>query len=620
MCGIAGLVGSKDKSVANDTVARMMSSLARRGPDDHGTHSWEDAVLGHRRLAIFDLSSAGRQPMLSPDGRIGIVFNGSIYNYRSLRSDLISRGCTFLSDTDTEVLVLGYIEWGLDELLRRLRGMFAFALWDDTRHRLFLVRDRLGVKPLSYIVRGDTIGFASTPRALSRGGLASDLDPRGILAYLGLSYVPDQMSVYRSVKKVPAATLIEWNDGIISERCYWRAPVPSDDVVTSFDDAVDKAEHLLLEAVRSRLYAHVPTGALLSGGVDSGLVCWAISQLNRNLTVFTVGVPGDPWDETEAARHTAQVLGVKHEVLDLSGQDDVEPERLTAAYAEPFAAPSGLGMLKVSEAVSGRVTVLLTGDGGDDMFLGYPRHRHLWTAGKLPLWAQPALRTGWRHLELLFPRKGPLRRMAALFDYASGNLDAYFNHWAWLSNPLLNPLLGPRLNDLQMDTASPTVPGDQSPLTSVLAYEIESRFVGEYLTKVDGATMHYALEARSPFLDQELWEFAASLPYDIRLRHGMLKAVLRTIVKRRIDPTTAHRRKSGFSIPVHRWIRGKWRRRVQSAFEDSVLQREGWIDTTYAIQLLEQPDLPRTYLDQLWYLYVLELWMRQERSYDASVV
>jgi asparagine synthase (glutamine-hydrolysing) len=612
MCGIAGLAGDIETKAATGVVYRMMSSLARRGPDGEGLKSWPGAVLGHRRLAIFDLSDAGLQPMLSGDGRIGIVFNGSIYNYRELRQQLLDSGHRFHSDSDTEVLVEGYVEWGLDGLVARLRGMFAFGLWDDTRRTLFLVRDRLGVKPLCYLVHGNTIAFASTPRALRCAGLIQDLDPEAILTFIGLGYVPDQLSIYSSVQKVAAASIIEWQDGSLKHRRYWRVAEPVRSTRISFNEAVEETERLFVNAVQSRLYAHVPVGALLSGGVDSALVCWAIAKLGGNVTAYTLGIPGDPSDEAGAAQETAKILGLDHQVLEIPPEDQSEPEKLVRAYAEPFAAASGLGMLRVSEAAAGTATVLLTGDGGDDVFLGYPRHRHLWLAGKVPRWSRGPLRSNWQRFHGAVPRRGPLRRFGAFMDYASGDLDAYLDDLFWLRDPGLSPMLGDRLMRQRAlpRRRSPMARNGEDPLTSLLHHEYDSRFVGEYLVKVDGATMYHALEARSPFLDQELWEFAGSLPYDIRLHGGKLKSLLRSIVLRRLGKNTARRRKAGFVVPVQQWIAQRWREQVISALQDSVLHREAWIDASHVLKMLSTPDVPGEYLDFVWRLYILELWMR----------
>jgi len=380
MCGIAGVVGLTERESAGRNVKKMTDALARRGPDSDGIESWHGAVLGHRRLAIFDLSHAGSQPMLSADRLVGIVFNGAVYNYRELRMELLAHGCVFVSNTDTEVLIHGYREWGIDRLVSRLRGMFAFGLWDDRSRRLYLVRDRLGVKPLVFTSSNGTIAFASTVRALRLAGYVSDLNESAVLEFLARGYVSEDHSVYRGAHKVPPGSIVEWADGLLNTRRYWLPPSVAKSP-PSFDEAVEQTEQLLLQAVELRLHADVPVGALLSGGVDSSLVCWALAKLGSDVTAYTIGTPGDPWDETADAVRTAKGLGIQHRVLQMSPQDSPGIEELVSAFAEPFASPSALGMLRVSRAVAPKVKVLLTGDGGDDVFLGYPRHRHLWVAG-----------------------------------------------------------------------------------------------------------------------------------------------------------------------------------------------------------------------------------------------
>ncbi|MBO0722563.1 MAG: asparagine synthase (glutamine-hydrolyzing), partial [Blastocatellia bacterium] len=295
MCGIAGLVGEENRAASESVVGRMMSAMAHRGPDGAGLELWSSSALGHRRLAIFDLSQAGRQPMLSTDGQVGVVFNGAIYNFPELRSELISLGHQFRSRTDTEVLINGYLEWGLDGMVHRLKGMFAFGLWDNPRRKLYLVRDRLGVKPLLYTLRNGQLAFASTARALCAGGFAGEVDERGVTEFLEFGFITDDLSIYRDVRKVPAAAIVEWEDGKLSLREYWTPPALSAAEAPSFSEAVEETERLFLAAVEKRLQADVPVGALLSGGVDSSLVCWAIAKLGGDIKSFTVGTPGDPW-------------------------------------------------------------------------------------------------------------------------------------------------------------------------------------------------------------------------------------------------------------------------------------------------------------------------------------
>ncbi len=621
MCGIAGFIGSTDRAAAAGAVREMVCALARRGPNGEGLEVWREAALGHRRLAIFDLSEAGRQPMVSPDRSVGVVFNGAIYNFRDLRDDLLARGYRFNSSTDTEVLIHGYREWGLDGLVSKLRGMFAFGLWDDVAGKLFLVRDRLGVKPLAYAVRDGQIAFASTVRALRRGGFVSEIDEQAVTEYLEFGFVTDDRAIYRGAAKVPAASIVEWSGGVaLSTREYWRPPVVNTSRAPSFDEAVEETERLFLRAVERRLYADVPVGALLSGGIDSSLVCWAIARLGGDITAFTIGTPGDPLDEASDARLTAERLGISHRVLELSGAETPDMDELISAYGEPFACPSALGMLRVSRAVAASATVLLTGDGGDDVFLGYPEHRYLWLAQKAARAVPAAAARGWYAYRHNFPRRGLLRRAASFLDYTTGGLGAVACARDGLPMYQRNNLLGDRLAGatIAQRAIGWSLDSGRNVLAEFLEYDRRMRFVGEYLTKVDGATMHYALEARSPFLDQELWEFAASLPLDLRLHGGRLKAVLRELARRRIDERVARGRKRGFSVPVQRWLTGRWRRTVEDVFRNSLLDEEGWVR---AAPVLDQIALAarRGFAPiQVWYIFVLESWLRHERRAEGD--
>jgi asparagine synthase (glutamine-hydrolysing) len=598
----------------------MTCALARRGPDGQGTEAWSEAVLGHRRLAIFDLSEAGRQPMMSPDGSIGIVFNGAIYNFRDLRVELEARGYRFQSHTDTEVLIHGYSEWGMAGLVSKIKGMYAIGLWDDTARKLFLVRDRLGVKPLVYAVRGKELAFASTVRALSAGGFVDEIDEQAVAEYLEFGFVTDDRSIYRGAMKVPAASIVEWSDGTLRTTSYWSPPVAAASGGPTFEEAVEETERLFLRAVEKRLFADVPVGSLLSGGVDSSLVCWAIAQLGGNITAYTVGTPGDQWDETADASATASLLGIRHRVLELSSTDAPDLSELVSAYAEPFACASALGMLSVSRAVAPEATVLLTGDGGDDVFLGYPEHRHLWLAEKLARTLPRSAARGWLATRHKVPRTGPLGRAASFLDYTTGGLAAVAGAHDGLPMYYAHGLLGERLDGATVSQRA--MPWSHSSgrrvLSEFLSYDRRMRFVGEYLTKVDGATMHYALEARSPFLDQELWEFAAALPFEVRLRRGRLKAVLRELARRKLGERVAGGRKRGFGVPVQRWITGRWRAAVEESLGDSLLEREGWIRSAPVLAQLERAARTGWAPKQLWYIFVLESWLKHERSRTES--
>jgi asparagine synthase (glutamine-hydrolysing) len=613
MCGIAGIAGAFDPEWAKAAVGKMTRELAHRGPDAEGVYAWDGAVLGHRRLSIFDLSDAGRQPMVSSDGAVGVVFNGAIYNFLELRAELESRGCTFRSRTDTETLLHGYREWGIDRLVSRLRGMFAIGLWDQRAGRLFLVRDRLGVKPLVYVPLPGGIAFASTVRALRATGHCDAVDEQAMVEYLEYGYVTDERTIYSGAKKLAAASILEWSGRGISVRQYWSPPAAAESGGPSLGEAAEETERLLLKAVERRLYADVPVGSLLSGGVDSSLVCWAVSKLGADLTAFTISTPGDPWDEAGDARRTAQELGLRHQVIEMSPETPLEIPELISAYGEPFACASALGMLRVSRAVKGAATVLLTGDGGDDVFLGYPEHRRLWIAERLAKRIPGAAAAVWRGTRSLPLRSGVLRRPVHLLNYATGGLAAVAMAHDGLPYYQRHGLLGERLTRARLPGREVAWSHGSARrlLTEFLEYDRRGRFVGEYMTKVDGATMYYALEARSPFLDHELWEFTASLPFRVRLAGGRLKAVLRELALRRLGKRVARGVKRGFGIPVQRWIVGPLRGAVEEALRDSVLDRCGYIRAEAAQRQLAAAARNGWAPQQLWYVYVLEAWFRR---------
>lgn len=616
MCGIAGFVARSAAADGERPIAAMIDAMARRGPDSAGTQGWRSAWLGHRRLAIFDLSPAGHQPMLTPDGRVGLVFNGAIYNFHELRRELSASGHRFVSQTDTEVILLGYRAWGIDALTARLDGMFAFGLWDEERDRLFLVRDRLGVKPLYYVHNARGFAFASTARALRAAEFCEDLDAGAVAEFMEYGYVSEERCIYAGVKKVAPGSIVELHGDALQARPYWSL-VADRRSTMSFASAVDATEQLLLEATRKRLFADVPVGALLSGGVDSALVCWAIKTLGADITAYTVAVPGDPTDEGADAVATAREIGIRLEVLPMSGMGEASIDELVSAYGEPFACASALGMLRLSRAIAGSPTkVLLTGDGGDDAFLGYERHRLMLrvqrNAGVLPRGSTRA----WRSLRWFLPHRGVARRFKHLVDYHVGGLGAFLSATDGLPRLASLGMLGPRLEQVRVPAREMmwSVTSSRALLQNYLDYDIKHQFVSEYLTKVDGATMHYALEARSPFLDVRLWEHAAGLPFDVLLHEGRLKALLRQIARRRVSPRVAAGAKRGFSIPVERWVAGTWAESVRDHFAESVLDAHGWARKEALLTDLAAARRAGVAPTRLWYLYVLEAWLRHESS------
>ncbi len=621
MCGIVGIVGDMSREEKVAKVRDMLLTLARRGPDGEGIEVLSEAVLGHRRLAIFDTSPAGRQPMVSDESDVGLIFNGAIYNFWELRHQLEARGVVFRTSTDTEVILKGYEEWGINQLVSRLRGMFALGIWDGRKKKLYLVRDRLGVKPLVYALKErGVLAFGSTVRALKMGGFCEELSQEGVAAFLQWGFVSDDHSIYKGIVKVKPGTIVEWSAEGLKTWTYWSSQDRKHVYQVSFQDAVEQTEQLLLEAVSLRLRSDVPLGALLSGGIDSSLVCWAIAKSGSNVKAYTVGVPGHPWDETKAAQQTAKMLGIEHCVLPMGADEFPDLHELSDAYGEPFASPSALAMLQVSKLMKSSVKVMLTGDGGDDCFLGYPRHRHLWLASKMSFFSSPLGRKLWLKLRSRVSGVGSFRRVISLLNYASGDLGAFVGKGAHADEASVDHIFGPMLRDRQVAFKQEEwfVQNSQL-LEKFLGFEHRTRFTGEYLTKIDGATMYYGLEARSPFLDHKLWELALSLPVDVRLRHWHLKAILREVAKRSLGFRFAHRPKTGFGIPVYQWMVGKWGTSVREIFQHSLAEKQGWISGDVARSWLDQSFVQGRASNELWHILVFDSWLAKERSEIGTV-
>jgi asparagine synthase (glutamine-hydrolysing) len=586
----------------------MMAAMPRRGPDSEGLATWPGTILGHKRLAILDLSPSGHQPMLSEDGNTGIVFNGCIYNFREIRAELEGLGQKFHSQCDTEVLWRGYREWGVDALVERLRGMFAFAIWDHPQRRLTLVRDRLGVKPLMYAVRSGGIAFASTVRALRSAGFGGEIDPQAVLEYLEYGFVTDSRAIYQGLQKLPAATILEWSGGETRQRQYWHPPQIDEASRITFEEAVEETERLLVESVRLRLVSDVPIGVLLSGGIDSTLACWAMRQSNANVKAFTVRAVGDPSDESAAAAQTAQTLGIPHEIVDMPAHD-FELDEFTDAFSEPFSSSSAQAMLWVSKLVKPAATVLLTGDGGDEAFLGYPLFRDAWWAQRVARGIPAAAAPPVRGLSRLIPQ----RRLRHFVQYAAGGIGAYIPVHDGLPYYDARAMLGERLaqRSLPWRQIRPSHASARRLLEEVFEYHLKAHFSSEFLPKLDSATMYYSIEARAPFLDRKLWEFAAALPAEIRLHGGALKAVLREIVRRHLGEEAASRRKQGFTVPVERWLANRWSGMLDRLRGETRLERQGWIRPGALQQPVREAIGKQWVPQQIWHLLVLEHWLER---------
>jgi asparagine synthase (glutamine-hydrolysing) len=614
MCGIAGQVTADRRPVEADRIAAMGERLRHRGPDDHGVYVHGHVGLAHRRLSVLDLSAAGRQPMCNEDESVWIVFNGEIYNFGELRAQLASRH-TFRSRTDTEVVLHLYEEYGLN-CVSMLRGMFAFAIWDGRAQRLVLARDRLGKKPLFYRLDEDGLGFASELKALVLNRPVPDLDPVALHHYLTFQYVPAPWTIFRGIRKLPPAHLLVYEDGKVTEHPYWT--LRYDEKLAGRDELElrDEFGSLLEESVRLRLISDVPLGAFLSGGVDSSSIVAIMSRLlDRPVKTFSIGFAEREFNELPYAAQVARQFGTEHQefVVEPSAVDILTA--LVSVYDEPYADSSAIPTYYVSQLSRQFVTVVLNGDGGDELLAGYPRYRT----------------EGWDRLAARLPRgiTAPLRTLGARLP--AGRLS---NGLARLGSPFARSYLGricyfspEEKADLYEPAFAARVAADDSYelllkwfrnahatdlLDQLLSVDTHSYLPDDLLVKVDRATMAHGLEARSPFLDHRLMEFAASLPVDLKVRDGQGKYLLKAAMRGVLPDHILDRNKMGFGVPIDRWFRKDCRAFVRDTLLSSRALQRGYFRPDRVRAMLDaHQDGGGNYGYRLYALVMLELWHRE---------
>jgi len=601
VCGIAGIVGAyPDRDQA---VRQMIARLAHRGPDDEGLFADEHAALGHRRLSILDLTAAGHQPMKGE--RAWISLNGEIYNFAELRAELEARGHRFRSRSDTEVVIRLWEEEG-DACLARLRGMFALAIWDPPARRLLLARDHFGQKPLYWAQAGGALLFASEMKALAPLVPAA-VDPAGIDAFLSLGVVPSPSTCTAAIRRLPPATLLELRPGEAPRLRRWWQPARR----AIQGDVFEEVDAHLRRAVKEQLVADVPVGLFLSGGIDSSLI---LANAPSGITAFSVGFVEPGYDELPHARQVASGLGAKHETLVVSADEARDPEKLLDVFDEPFADPAALAVLALSRAARGQVKVVLTGDGGDEVFGGYGYHLGALWMSRLPGhgWQAPLARAALR----LTPRSQRLRSRLHTLRHAFEILSAP----TWQSGvALLRANLAPedRAALYQPEFAARVGDGGYARLEPEhLVSAVDDPVLADrFLYKNDHATMSAGLEGRCPYLDVPLAELAASLPPTVHIRGRQGKRIPRRLLARSLGEGVARRRKTGLSLPVGAWLRGP----LAPLMRDTLLRpdarvraivRPAELDRRAAEHAAGAADHRRT----LWPLLLLELWLRRGRS------
>jgi asparagine synthase (glutamine-hydrolysing) len=620
MCGIAGKFNfDAARPIEPDRLVAMTSVVAHRGPDAAGYFIGPGIGLGHRRLSIIDLSTGG-QPLCNEDRTVWVIFNGEIYNFAEIRSELESCGHQFRTHTDTEVIVHAYEQWG-DSAVDRFRGMFAFALWDEPKRRLLLVRDRLGVKPLYYSPTASGITFGSEIKSLLEDSdVPRDWSAEALDAYLTLQYVPCPQTMYRGIWKLPPGHLLVAERGRVSTKRYWDLRFTGDGNPAREDEYLEQLDALVNESVRLRLISDVPLGAFLSGGIDSSAVVASMAETCAGRVVTTtVGFDEQGFNELEYARAVARHLGVEqHETIVRPDIVDLLP-KLAWHFDEPFADSSAVPTYYVSQAAREHVTVALSGDGGDELWAGYTRHRvEQWelTARR---WLGPAGGTLAgrlaRHLPLSVKGARSVRHLALSPAEAYARKHAYglfesdvrgalYSHDFTNQVRHADPFAGFRA---AYDACS-----SNDPLDRALYVDVKTYLVDDIMTKVDRMSMAVSLEAREPLLDHKLLEFAAAVPTSLKLKNGRSKYLLRRLLERRIPRAIVDRPKHGFEAPIGAWLRGPLAPMVDSLLLDGRLRDRGIFDDRAVEGIWRQHQEGRQdHRHRLWSLVMLELWFRR---------
>ncbi|WP_144903910.1 asparagine synthase (glutamine-hydrolyzing) [Halobellus captivus] len=608
MCGIGGKI-SFAASPSVDIAEAMNSCMRHRGPDAGGVYTSKNAVLAHRRLSILDLSDAGRQPMANDDESVWIVFNGEIYNYQELRERL--DGYSFRSETDTEVLLHLYEEYGVD-CLSMLRGMFAFGIWDERRDRLFLARDRLGQKPLFYHRFEDGVTFGSTVRTvLADDSVEAAPDYRALREYFTYQYVPSPRTGFEEIRRVNPAEYVVVDESGMTRRKYWDVS-HTNQSSASVGELSRGLREKFRESTRLRMRSDVPVGVFLSGGIDSTIVTGVMSELAEE-PVNTYSIGFEEYDELEFARPVADEYGTNHH------EHIVTPDALDALpdivrhNEMPFGDPSALPTYYVSQAAAEDITVAVGGDAGDENFAGYDRYTYYKltnTVHRLPAIVRGALRTA--AAATIGPIREPARRGIRLLDNAAGDdVERYAPYVCHMTrNDVESFWTGPQSGE-ELEALRAAFERADGPtlLDDAMQVDLRTYLPDDLLVKVDRESMAHSLEVRSPFLDHKLVEFAATIPSKYKWRRGEKKWLLKRAFKQYLPDPVATRSKQGFSVPVNEWFRGELREYARDSLERLGARQN--FDERGLQSLLAEHTSGANHGFKLWDLVVLEQWFEE---------
>jgi asparagine synthase (glutamine-hydrolysing) len=602
-----------------ELIGRMCRAIEHRGPDDEGFHIDGGVALGMRRLSIIDLFT-GHQPISNEDGSIWIVFNGEIYNFRELRDEMVSRGHTFQTGSDTEVIVHLYEDDG-EACVERLRGMFAFAIWDSRARKLFIARDRVGIKPLHYWHAGDTIIFASEIKSiLQHPKVTREVNSEAISDFLSFNYVPDPATAFRGIHKLPPGHTLTFKDSRLTVQSYWDfnyAGAAADE--REYDESyyVERVRELITESVKLRLISDVPLGAFLSGGIDSSTIVATMARLmDRPVKTFSIGFSESSFDELDYARATARHLGTDHHEFIVTPDVCNLVEEIIWHHDEPFADVSSIPTYIVSRMAREHVTVVLSGDGGDELFAGYERYlvdRDSEVFERIPGFIRRnVLMAASRRLPRSAYGKNFLRHIALAPDARYIDSISYFNDTN--KEDLLSQDFRRALGAYNSDEAFYRfydAPSSKERIDRLLYLDSKTYLPGDILTKVDRMSMAHSIEARVPLLDHKLIEFVQTIPASLKLRGRVTKHILKRAVRGIIPDEIIDRPKQGFDVPIKKWLNNELRDLLDDTLADSRTRQRGYFNQNAVERILDEHRRGRRDNSRhLWGLLTLELWHR----------
>lgn len=620
MCGICGVIWWNQEPVEDAAIEAMRDRMTARGPDQCGLWRGRWGALAHRRLAILDLSESGRQPLANENETVWITYNGEIYNYRELTAELTGLGHRFRSRTDTEVLVHGYEEWGIEGLCRRLRGMFAFGLWDEHRRQLYVARDRFGEKPLFWARCAGRVLFASSPNALIPLLPERKPDPEALVAFLHLGWIPSELCALRGVRKVLPAQFVTITERAETASSYWRLSYNPRYGRTA-DQWMEEIDATLSDAVRGQLQSDVPLGGFLSGGVDSSYVVALGAQHQPGLRSFSMKPDEPEYDESRYAQAVARHLGTDHHQLELDRSALGCLDDLLAEFGEPFADSSAIPCYLLSKLTRRHVTVALTGDGGDEVFAGYHdisrlRRFERWRRGvPQPIRSGALAALAWTAGRTL-PGTPIARRARTLAAILGGDARSILRGRSMIASELRDSLWGPELREAaatdphyRILTAHWDNADADDDIARLLFVDLTVQLPGDFLVKVDVASMACSLETRCPFLDHRAVELAATIPADQLFLKGESKGLLKACAARRVPPDAVYRPKWGFSVPIFQWLSPNT---AQQSFQESLAVSLGLIQPKALSTILAgYATARRRYAKVVYTLWVLETWLRR---------